>query len=38
MCGIAVCIKDKGTIDHAKFERMVDIIAHRGPDDRGVFY
>ena len=38
MCGIAVCLKNKGKIDHTKFERMVDIIAHRGPDDRGCFY
>lgn len=38
MCGIAVCLKNKGETDHNKFEKMVDIIAHRGPDDRGTFY
>ena len=38
MCGIAVCLKSKGVADHNKFEKMVDIIAHRGPDDRGTFY
>lgn len=38
MCGIAVCLKERGAIDHTRFERMVDIIAHRGPDDRGTFY
>ncbi len=38
MCGIAGCIKTKGEIDKARFEKMVDIIEHRGPDDRGVFY
>lgn len=38
MCGIAGCLKQKGEINRDKFERMVDIIEHRGPDDRGTFY
>ena len=38
MCGISACIRQKGVIDKAKFELMTDIIAHRGPDDRGTFY
>lgn len=38
MCGIAVCLRNKGEVDRMKFERMVDIAAHRGPDDRGFFY
>lgn len=38
MCGIAGCLKMKGEIDHAKFDKMIDIIEHRGPDDRGAFY
>lgn len=38
MCGIAGCIQRKGTIDEKKFEKMVDIVKHRGPDDRGFFF
>ncbi len=38
MCGIAGCISRNKTTDKEKFERMVDIIRHRGPDDRGTFY
>lgn len=38
MCGIAGCLKQKGEINRERFERMVDVIEHRGPDDRGVFY
>lgn len=37
MCGIAVCVKS-GLIDKHKFDRMTDIVKHRGPDDRGVYY
>jgi len=38
MCGIAGCISRKRKINQNKFNTMVDIISHRGPDDRGVFY
>ena len=39
MCGIAGCISKRGkAIDKGKFEKMVDIIKHRGPDDQGVFF
>ncbi|MCI9138211.1 MAG: asparagine synthase (glutamine-hydrolyzing) [Lachnospiraceae bacterium] len=38
MCGIACCFKRHGTILKEDFEEMVDIIEHRGPDDRGTFY
>jgi asparagine synthase (glutamine-hydrolysing) len=37
MCGIAGCIS-KETINRDRFEQMVDIIEHRGPDDRGTYY
>ena len=37
MCGIAGCIT-KGEINRKKFDRMVDIVEHRGPDDRGVYF
>jgi len=35
MCGIAGFY---GNFDHALLERMSQTIAHRGPDDDGVFY
>lgn len=38
MCGIAVCIDASGSVDRDRFDRMVDIVKHRGPDDRGTFY
>lgn len=38
MCGIAGCVTQKEKINKGRFEKMVDIIEHRGPDDRGVFY
>lgn len=38
MCGIAGCLKYSGKINHNRFEKMVDIVEHRGPDDRGSFY
>lgn len=38
MCGIAGFYSEKRAIDHALFDKMVDIVAHRGPDGRGVFY
>lgn len=37
MCGIAGCISKK-SINRDKFEKMVDVIEHRGPDDRGTYY
>lgn len=36
MCGIAGYIGNK-PVDIDKFNKMTDIIEHRGPDDRGVF-
>lgn len=38
MCGIAGCIHKQGTVDEEKFGKMVDIVEHRGPDDRGVYF
>lgn len=38
MCGISACIMKNSMIDKERFERMVDIIEHRGPDDRGTYY
>lgn len=39
MCGIAGCVDQRGnSIDKDRFNRMVDIVEHRGPDDRGTFY
>jgi asparagine synthase (glutamine-hydrolysing) len=37
MCGIAGCISKKN-INRDKFERMTDVIVHRGPNDRGTYY
>lgn len=38
MCGIAGYFNSSKEIDKEKFEKMVDIIEHRGPDDRGTYY
>ena len=38
MCGISCCVMKKGQVDTERFEKMTDIIAHRGPDDRGTYY
>ena len=38
MCGIAGCFSFEGNVDKKQFEKMVDIIEHRGPDDRGTYY
>ncbi len=38
MCGICGFSKANSTVDKAKFEEMVDMIAYRGPDARGSFY
>ncbi len=38
MCGIAACVSINNNIDHARFESMTDIVAYRGPDDRGTYY
>lgn len=38
MCGIAGCINRDGKVNAERFEKMVDVIAYRGPDDRGIFY
>lgn len=38
MCGIAGCFLLNGCVNKEKFEKMVDIIAHRGPDDKGLFF
>lgn len=37
MCGIAGYY-GKSQVNKDKFDEMVDIISHRGPDDRGVFF
>ena len=38
MCGIAGYYNFKGETDRERFENMVDIIEHRGPDDRGTYF
>ena len=38
MCGICGVYDYDNAIDHELFERMVDVVAYRGPDDRGTFY
>ena len=38
MCGIAGCYMVNSKVDHDVFEKMVDIISYRGPDDRDTFY
>lgn len=38
MCGISGCIMKNSMVEKERFERMVDIIEHRGPDDRGTYY
>ncbi len=37
MCGIAGILERGGRVEPAVVERMLDRIAHRGPDDRGVW-
>jgi asparagine synthase (glutamine-hydrolysing) len=37
MCGIAGIWSEKGGIDRRVLESMCDVIAHRGPDDSGVY-
>ena len=38
MCGIAGYYSFNGYIKQENFEKMVDIVKHRGPDHRGTFY
>lgn len=38
MCGIAGYYNFNKEINKEQFEKMVDIIEHRGPDDRGTYY
>ena len=38
MCGIAGCYMVNSKVDRDVFEKMVDIISYRGPDDRDTFY
>ena len=38
MCGIAGYINFDKIINKERFDKMVDIIEHRGPDDRGTYY
>lgn len=38
MCGIIGYISKSKPIERKLFERMTDILEHRGPDDRGTFY
>lgn len=37
MCGIAGYLAEPGRDERAALERMVDLLTHRGPDERGVF-
>lgn len=38
MCGIAGFIDSQRPVDRVVFDRMVDTLTHRGPDDRGTFF
>ena len=38
MCGIAGYCSFKEDVNRERFEKMVDIIEHRGPNDRGTYY
>ncbi|MDE7131170.1 MAG: asparagine synthetase B, partial [Lachnospiraceae bacterium] len=38
MCGICGMFRKNNEVDKEKFEQMIDIIAYRGPDDRGAYY
>lgn len=38
MCGISGCIMRNSLVDKFQFDQMVDIIEHRGSDDRGTYY
>lgn len=38
MCGICGMFRKDKNIDREIFEQMVDIVAYRGPDDRGTYY
>lgn len=38
MCGIAGYFHFYKKVDRDRFEQMVDLVRHRGPDDRGTFY
>nr|MCR5233636.1 asparagine synthase (glutamine-hydrolyzing) [Lachnospiraceae bacterium] len=38
MCGIAGCYHTDKEVNRELFEKMVDMIEYRGPDDRGTFY
>lgn len=38
MCGICGVINKREAIDKDRFEKMIDLVTHRGPDDRGTYY
>ncbi len=38
MCGICGFLKSGGRVDRQVFDRMVDSMSHRGPDDRGTLF
>ncbi len=38
MCGIAGVIDNSGSLNEILLEKMSDVIKHRGPDDKGVFF
>lgn len=38
MCGISVWFQNNGLIDKKQFEKMNEIIRHRGSDDEGYYY
>ena len=37
MCGIAGKVVPKGKVEASVIEKMCDVIAHRGPDDSGIY-
>ncbi|MGL6195464.1 MAG: asparagine synthetase B family protein, partial [Thermoguttaceae bacterium] len=39
MCGITGCVwtKSSGEVSRSTLDRMVEVLAHRGPDDRGTY-
>lgn len=38
MCGIAGVIDSSGNLNETLLEKMSDVIKHRGPDDKGIFF
>lgn len=38
MCGIAGVVDTSGNLQEALLERMSEVIRHRGPDDKGIYF